>query len=166
MCYASILYLLKYCRKWSVKLSYVIIFKVGNKYKIVSLLARRAPQELCLWSILNRNPEKAWLPNEVVWMAAAWFSNHSSWFVFQSEDTAVYVYTEYSNQTMRGSSGYRTRSDSIICWCRQKLDGSLLFSFASCCSSVSTEITLIICLFYRSPPYLQPSWSLSPLYHF
>lgn len=158
MCYASILYLLKCCRKWSVKLSYVIIFKVGRHIF--------HPQELCLLNILNRNTEKAWLQNEVVWMAAAWFSNHSSWFVFQSEDSAVYVYTEYSNQTMRGSSGYSTRSDSIICWCRQKLDGSLLFSFASCCYSVSTEITLIVCLFYRSPPYLQPSWSLSPLYHF
>lgn len=64
------------------------------------------------------------------------------------------------------SYGYSTRFDSIICCHRQKLDGPLLFSFASCWSSVSTEITLIICLFYRSPLYLQPSWSLSPLCRF
>ncbi len=72
-------------------------------------------------------------------MAAAWFSNHSSWFVFQSEDIhclCIHWILQSDNVRMKHfcSSGYHTRSDSIICWCRQKLDGSLLFSFASCCS--------------------------------
>lgn len=41
--------------------------------------------------MLNRNSEKEWLQNALVLMAVAWFCNHSSWFVLQNEDTAVFV---------------------------------------------------------------------------